>query len=100
MTRKQYRRKMMQLQRDFTAWAKKNGYEYSKNTDRVNTPNWGCVITVGPHKDEILRSYAQMWDTIEYIFKGVDLMNWRKENSPAVAAAGESVQKDNNSLAR
>lgn len=93
MTRKQYRRKMMQLQRALGFWLKKNGHAYSKNTDRVNTPNWGCVITVGPHKGEILRSYAQTWDTIEYVFKGVDLTNWRKENSPTVAAAGESVPK-------
>lgn len=73
MTRKKYRRKMMQFQRSLTAWAKERGLVYSKNTDRVNTPNWGHVITVGPHKGEILRSYAQAWETIEYTFKGVTL---------------------------
>lgn len=68
MTRKQYRRKVMQLQRELTAWMKKKGLVYSKYTDRVSVPNWGRIITLGPHKGEALRSYAQAWETFEYVF--------------------------------
>lgn len=73
MTRKQYRKKVMQLQRKLTAWAKKKRLVYSKNTDRISAPNWGCLITLGPHEGEVLRSYAQAWETIEYVFNGVTL---------------------------
>lgn len=75
MTRKQYKRKMMQFQRNVTAWAKQNGYAYGKNTDKINMPNWGRVITTGPHKGEILRSYAQAWETVKDVLGTTDFLN-------------------------
>jgi hypothetical protein len=39
-------------------------------TDRIGTPKWGSVISTGPHKGEVLRSYQQAWDTINAVING------------------------------
>ena len=64
MTRKQYRRKMMQLFRNIKKYNKENGLSKFKNTDRVTTPIWGTVIMTGSQKGEILTSYNQAWKMI------------------------------------
>lgn len=64
MTRKQYVRKMMQVQRTIYKYAKENGLKKAQKPDRVLTPNWGTIITVGSHKGERLCSYRQAWDII------------------------------------
>lgn len=64
MTRKQYKRKMMQLQRNINKYAEEKSLPKSKNTDRVSTPNWGTIITIGSQKGEILTSYKQAWEII------------------------------------
>lgn len=66
MTKKQYRRRAMET---FRAFAKKNGTKLHY-TDRIATPKWGAVITIGPHKGAILRSYEQALDTINAIING------------------------------
>ena len=66
MTKKQYKRKAMEI---FRAFAKKNGGKFHY-TDRINTPKWGSIITIGPHKGKALRSYEQALDTINAIING------------------------------
>lgn len=67
MTKKQYKRCAMKALRTF-----KTKYVPDKKmiTDRIGTPKWGSVILTGPHKDEVLRSYQQAWDTINAAING------------------------------
>lgn len=76
MTRKQYKRKIMMMQRNLRAYAIENNLPYEKvKTDRVSTPNWGILITTGKHKGEKLISYSQSWDIIKEILKGTPSLN-------------------------
>lgn len=70
MTKKQYRGKMMQLQRNLDKIGKAAGMKHSNCTDRVAIPNWGVTITYGKHKGEILTSYEQAWDMISEFLQG------------------------------
>ena len=74
MTRKQYEKKMMQLQRNLNIFAKEHGMKISKTVDRVGTPKWGTIIEIGSHKGEILRSYQQSWEVISETLKGTPCM--------------------------
>ena len=67
MTKKQYKRRVMEALRAF-----KVKYVPDKKmiTDRIGTPEWGTVIPTGPHKDEVLRSYQQAWDSINAVING------------------------------
>lgn len=67
MTKKQYKRYVMKTLRIF-----KTNYVPDKKmiTDRISTPKWGSVISTGPHKGEVLRSYQQAWDTINAVING------------------------------
>lgn len=67
MTKKQYKRCAMKTLRTF-----KTKYVSDKKmiTDRIGTPKWGSVISTGPHKGEVLRSYQQAWDTINAVING------------------------------
>ena len=67
MTKKQYKRNTMKAFRIFKA---KYVPDKKKITDRIGTPKWGSVISAGPHKGEILRSYQQAWDTINAVING------------------------------
>lgn len=64
MTKKQYKRRMMESLRIF-----RSNYVPDEKmiTDRISTPKWGTVISTGPHKGEVLRSYQQAWDTINAV---------------------------------
>ena len=64
MTRKQYTRKVMRLQRNINKYGEENGMSKSKATDKVKTPKWGTIITVGSQKGETLTSYKQAWEII------------------------------------
>jgi hypothetical protein len=74
MTRKQYVKKMRQLQRNLNIYAKEHGMKISKTADRVRTPIWGTEIIIGSHKGEKLLSYAQSWDLISETLKGTPCM--------------------------
>lgn len=67
MTKKQYKRRVMETLRIF-----KSKYVPDKKmiTDRISTPKWGAIILTGPHKGEVLRNYEQAWDTINAIING------------------------------
>lgn len=67
MTKKQYKRYVMKTLRRL-----KVNYAPDKKmvTDRISTPKWGAVISIGPHKGEVLRSYEQAWNTINAIING------------------------------
>lgn len=64
ITRKQYRRKMMQFQRNLNKYAKEHGLAPSKHTDRVPTPHFGTVMLAGKYKGQVLSSYEQAWDIV------------------------------------
>lgn len=74
MTRKQYVKKIRQLQRNLNTYAKEHGMKPSKTADRVGTPKWGTRIEIGSLKGEILRSYAQSWQLISETLKGTPCM--------------------------
>lgn len=74
MTRKQYVRKMMQVQRNIEKYAKENGLKPSKKSDRVGAPKWGTIIQIGSHKGERLSSYSQAWDIITETLKGTTFL--------------------------
>ncbi len=67
MTKKQYKRRMMESLRTFRSKYVPDG---NMITDRINTPKWGTVIPTGPHEGEVLRSYQQAWDTINAVING------------------------------
>ena len=69
MTRKQYVKKMRQLNRDIDQQARKAGMKPKGKSDRIPVPHWGWIIPVGSHKGEKLVSYAQAWDLTSEIFK-------------------------------
>lgn len=71
MTRKQYRGKMMRLQRNLNKYAKEHGLPTTR-ADDVNTPNWGYVIEHGKYKGETLLSYEQAWNMVTEALKGCD----------------------------
>lgn len=75
MTRKQYRKKVRQLQRNIARYAKETGGRRVTHADRVNIPIWGSVIPLGSHQGEVLRSYQQAWDSIADVMRGTDLLN-------------------------
>ena len=67
MTKKQYKRCVMKVLRTL-----KTKYAPDKKmiTDRISVPKWGTIISTGPHKGEVLRSYQQAWDTINAVING------------------------------
>lgn len=67
MTKKQYKRRVMETFRTFKL---KYAPDKKMVTDRINTPKWGAVIPLGPHKGEVLRSYEQAWDSINAMING------------------------------
>lgn len=75
MTRKQYVKKVRQLQRNIAAYGKKTNGKKLASADRVNIPNWGYVIPAGSHAGEVLRTYQQSWDMVSECLKGTDLLN-------------------------
>lgn len=74
MTRKQYKKKVRQIQRNIARYAKENGCRRITRADRVNTPIWGAVIGVGKHAGETLRSYKQAWEMMSEALKGTDFL--------------------------
>ncbi len=74
MTRKQYNKKMRQLQRNLFLFGKANGMGPYKSADRVAPPHWGTIIPTGKHAGERLTSYAQAWDMVSDCLKGSDLL--------------------------
>lgn len=71
MTKKQYRRKIMQVKRNIRKYGE--GYR-PKITDRIITPKWGTNIVFGIHKGEKLTSYKQAWDVVAEVFEGTVFM--------------------------
>lgn len=67
MTKKQYKRRVMETLRGFKA---KYVPDKKMTTDRISAPKWGTVIPSGPHKGEVLRTYQQAWDTISTVING------------------------------
>lgn len=74
MTRKQYEKRVRQLQRNIARYAKKTGCRRITRADRVNVPIWGTVIVGGKHAGETLRSYKQAWGVMRDAFKGTDFL--------------------------
>lgn len=74
MTKKQYAKKVRQLQRNIARYAKETGGRKVTTADRVNTPIWGTVIGAGKYEGETLRSYKQAWDMMRDALKGTDLL--------------------------
>lgn len=74
MKRKQYERKMMQLQRNIDKYAKENGLKRTQKPDRVSIPNFGSIIKYGKYQGQVLRSYKQSWDMVYDVLKNTDLM--------------------------
>lgn len=75
MTRKQYEKKVRQLQQNLVKYNKKTNGSKIVNADRVNRPNWGYLIPYGAHAGEVLRTYQQAWDMVSECLKGTDLLN-------------------------
>ena len=77
MTKKQYIKRVRQLQRNMAKSSKENMQVIFHSADRINTPNWGVEITYGSHKGEKLHSYQQCWDMLKdvlgktYLFEGI-----------------------------
>ena len=74
MTRKQYEKKVRQLQRNLYRYAKENGTKVTSKADIVGRPKFGTIISVGIHKGEVLKSYQQSWDILYFILKDCDCM--------------------------
>ena len=74
MTRKQYTKKMRQLQHNIRVYGKAHGMGPYKSADRVAVPHWGVIITAGKHEGERLTSYAQAWDMVKDCLKGTNLL--------------------------
>jgi hypothetical protein len=75
MTKKQYEKKVRQLQRNIPRYARETGGRRVTRADRVNTPNFGMVIPCGKYEGQTLRSYKQAWDMMYDVLKGTDLMS-------------------------
>ncbi len=74
MTKKQYQKKVRQLQRNIARYAKQTGGKRITSADRVNTPKFGTVIPCGKYEGHTLRSYQQAWDMMYDVLKNTDLM--------------------------
>lgn len=74
MTRKQYKKKVRQLQRNIARYAKETGGRRIARADRVNTPIWGTVITAGKYAGQTLRSYKQAWEMMSDALRGTNLL--------------------------
>lgn len=72
MTKKQYKRRVMETLRAFNRIEVKSVTNKKMMTDRIVTPKWGAIISTGPHKGEILRSYEQAWNSINAIINGTN----------------------------
>ena len=75
MTRKQYEKKVRQLQRNIARYAKETGGRKITRADRVNIPMFGTTITAGKYAGQTLRSYAQAWDMMHDALKGSTLLD-------------------------
>lgn len=75
MTRKQYERKMMQVQRNLDKYAKEHGLKRTQKPDRVNRPNFGVVIPYGKYQGQVLRSYEQCCDMVYDVLKDTPVMD-------------------------
>ena len=75
MTKKQYEKKMRQLNRNLKKYAKENGYYKPFKEDQINTPSFGVVIGIGKHHGEILRTYQQAWDLVSEVLRGTPVMD-------------------------
>lgn len=75
MTRKQYEKKVRQLQRNIARYAKDTGGKRITRADRVNIPNFGTVIQIGKYEGKTLNSYKQAWDMMSDALKGTDLLD-------------------------
>lgn len=74
MTRKQYRKKVRQLQRNIARYAKETGGKRIPRADNVNIPKFGTVMTAGIYEGQVLRSYNQAWEMMAEALKGTDLL--------------------------
>ena len=74
MTKKQYAKKVRQLQRNIARYAKETGGRKVTTADRVRVPNFGAVIGAGKYEGQTLRSYKQAWDMMADALKGTDLL--------------------------
>ncbi len=72
MTKKQYKRRVMETLRMFNQSKVKSVTRKRMMTDRIGVPKWGAIISAGPHKGEVLRSYEQAWDSINAIINGTN----------------------------
>lgn len=72
MTKKQYKRRVMETLRTFNQSKAKSVMRKRMMTDRIGVPKWGAIISTGPHKGEVLRSYEQAWDSINAIINGTN----------------------------
>ena len=75
MTKKQYVKKVRQVQRNIARYAKETGGRSIHTADRVRIPSFGTIIPAGIHQGEVLRSYAQCWDMMSHALKGTDLLD-------------------------
>ena len=74
MTKKQYAKKIRQVQRNLAKYSKENGLHPIKTADRIGIPVWGSVIVWGKHQGEILRTYQQAWDIVSEALRGTYAM--------------------------
>ena len=74
MTKKQYEKKIRQVQRNLAKYSKENGFRPLKTADRIQIPHWGTVIVWGKHQGEILRTYQQAWDMVSETLRGTPAM--------------------------
>ncbi len=74
MTKKQYEKKVRQLQRNIARYAKETGGRRVARADRVNTPKFGMIVPTGKYEGQTLRSYKQAWDMMYEVLKGTDLL--------------------------
>lgn len=68
MTRKQYRRKVMRLNRYIL---KTYGSISKVYTDRIDTPHWGEIAYTCEKGFVPLRSYAQAWQVIKEVMGSI-----------------------------
>ncbi len=75
MTKKRYRGKIMQVQRNIDKYGREYGFDRCVNTDRFKRPDFGIKITYGKYAGQILRSYEQAWDMICEGLKGTPFLD-------------------------
>ena len=66
MTRKQYKRRMMEMYRKL----KRYNPDF-KYTDRVGRPQFGTILSTGSHAGEKIVSYKQVWGIINELYGGI-----------------------------